>query len=449
MGEPDVPPLLGARIHGDLAWLSVFASNTANGLREAEQAVALTDGVESQLARAEALTALSFAKAVAGEPTTPGLLDPPLALEASGERFRIDRSPSVVAGNRRLWGGDFGGARERFHAVRKVALERGDETNLSIAGYYLTLVETFAADFSRASDHVREAAQYAGYSGVNQLEVTLAGALLDAHLGHVGAAVEAARGVLDASGGAADRMHALRALGVLGFVHLSVGQPSEAHEYLSRAVELSREIGLGEPGLMRFVPDEVEALVALDLPEEAESALADFERAAQRLGHPWALASADRSRGLVQAVRGDVAAGLVDLERARDAYARLPMPSEHARTLLSLGIVQRRDLQRGDARRSLEAARATFDQLGATSWAEKARSELGRIGGRLASPGTLTTAEERIAALVAEGKSNKEVAATLFISVKTVEVTLTRVYRKLGVKSRAELAARFAEVAKQ
>lgn len=449
LGEPDVPPLLGARIHGDLAWLSVFASNTANGLREAEQAVALTDGVESQLARAEALTALSFAKAVAGEPTTPGLLDPPLALEASGERFRIDRSPSVVAGNRRLWGGDFGGARERFHAVRRLALERGDETNLSIAGYYLTLVETFAADFSRASDHVREAAQYAGYSGVNQLEVAYAGALLNAHLGHVGAAVEAARGVLDASAGAADRMHALRALGVLGFVHLSVGQPSEAHEHLSRAVELSREIGLGEPGLMRFVPDEVEALVALDLPDEAGSALADFEQAAQRLGHPWALASADRSRGLVQAVRGDVAAGLVDLERARDAYARLPMPFEHARTLLSLGIVQRRDRQRGDARRSLEAARATFDQLGATSWAERARSELGRIGGRLASPGTLTTAEERIAGLVAEGKSNKEVAATLFIAVKTVEVTLTRVYRKLGVKSRAELAARFAEVAKQ
>ena len=112
-------------------------------------------------------------------------------------------------------------------------------------------------------------------------------------------------------------------------------------------------------------------------------------------------------------------------------------------------VVQRRDLQRGDARRSLEAARATFDQLGATSWAERARSELGRVGGRSASPGTLTTAEERIAALVAEGKSNKEVAATLFISVKTVEVTLTRVYRKLGVKSRAELAARFAEVAKQ
>ncbi len=449
LGQPDLPPLLGARIHGDLAWLSVFASNTANGLREAEQAVALTDGVESQVARAEALTALSFAKAVAGEPTRPDLLGPPLALEGSGERFRIDRSPSVVAGNRRLWSGDLGGARERFHALRRLALDRGDETNLSIAGYYLTLVETVAADFKRASEHIREAAQYAGYSGVNQLEVAYAGALLDAHIGQVDAAVDAARGVLDASAGAADRMHALRALGVLGFVRLSVGEPSEAHAHLSRAVELSREIGLGEPGLMRFVPDEVEALVALDRANEAESALAEFERAAKRLGHPWALASADRSRGLVRAVRGDVPGGLADLERARDAYARLPMPFEHARTLLSLGVVQRRDLQRGDARRSLEAARAIFDRHGATSWAERTRSELGRVGGRSASRGTFTTAEERIAGLVAEGRSNKEVAATLFISVKTVEVTLTRVYRKLGVKSRAELAARFAEVAKE
>jgi DNA-binding NarL/FixJ family response regulator len=75
-------------------------------------------------------------------------------------------------------------------------------------------------------------------------------------------------------------------------------------------------------------------------------------------------------------------------------------------------------------------------------WAEKAREELSRVGGRAPASSELTPTEERIAALVAAGKSNKEVAAELFLTVRTVETNLSRIYAKLGVRSRTELAAK-------
>jgi DNA-binding CsgD family transcriptional regulator len=113
---------------------------------------------------------------------------------------------------------------------------------------------------------------------------------------------------------------------------------------------------------------------------------------------------------------------------------------QHARTLLALGATQRRAKQRGAARQTLEEALAIFTDLPAPLWAEKARAELARIGGRAPSRGELTEAERRIAALVAEGRTNREIAATLFLTEHTVETALTRIYRKLDVRSRTALA---------
>ncbi len=118
------------------------------------------------------------------------------------------------------------------------------------------------------------------------------------------------------------------------------------------------------------------------------------------------------------------------------------MPFERARTLLALGSTRRRAKRRRAARESLDEALAIFEELGARLWSEKAREELARIGGRPKPTGDLTPTERRVAALVAEGRSNKEAAAALFVTVKTVESNLSRVYAKLGVRSRAELAHR-------
>jgi DNA-binding CsgD family transcriptional regulator len=114
-------------------------------------------------------------------------------------------------------------------------------------------------------------------------------------------------------------------------------------------------------------------------------------------------------------------------------------PFGRARALLALGIVRRRARQKRPARESIEAALEAFEELGAATWAQTARAELGRIGGRTRAEG-LTAAEQRVAALVAEGRTNREVAAALFLAERTVASHLSRIYAKLGVRSRTELA---------
>jgi DNA-binding NarL/FixJ family response regulator len=118
------------------------------------------------------------------------------------------------------------------------------------------------------------------------------------------------------------------------------------------------------------------------------------------------------------------------------------MPFELARTLLAQGDVFRRAKQKRAARQSLERAVTIFEALGAPHWVERSRSALSRVGGRAGSPMELTATERRVADLVAAGRKNREVADELFVSVKTVEANLRRVYQKLGVRSRTELTGR-------
>jgi DNA-binding CsgD family transcriptional regulator len=119
------------------------------------------------------------------------------------------------------------------------------------------------------------------------------------------------------------------------------------------------------------------------------------------------------------------------------------VPIEHARTLLTLGTVHRRARRKRAARDTLDRALTMFSQLGSVVWVRRTRAELARIGGRTPSGSALTIGERRVAERVAQGRTNKEVAAELFVTVNTVETTLRRVYMKLGVRSRAELARRF------
>ena len=116
-------------------------------------------------------------------------------------------------------------------------------------------------------------------------------------------------------------------------------------------------------------------------------------------------------------------------------------PFGRARALLALGVLRRRARQKRPAREAIEAALAGFEALGAAGWAENARAELGAIGGRTRVEG-LTPAERRVAALVAEGRTNREVAAALFLGERTVASHLSHIYAKLGVRSRTELARR-------
>jgi DNA-binding CsgD family transcriptional regulator len=229
---------------------------------------------------------------------------------------------------------------------------------------------------------------------------------------------------------------------VLGFLELSEDNATAALSHL-RAAHRTRELGgHNEPGQMWELPDLLDALVAVGEVDEAEAIAGTADERARSLDRAWALAVSARTRALVAAARGEADNAFVAFEEALAEHARVEDPFQHARTLLALGTAQRRAKRRGAARATLEQALATFERLGAPLWAEKARAEMARIGGRAPARGALTASERRIAALVAEGRTNREVAAALFLTEHTVATALTRIYRKVGVRSRAELASR-------
>jgi len=161
------------------------------------------------------------------------------------------------------------------------------------------------------------------------------------------------------------------------------------------------------------------------------------------LGRRSALAAAHRCRGLLAISIGDEDGAIAGLVQALNDLESLPLPFDRARALLLLGSVQRRVRRRRAARETLEQAQRLFGDLGARLWSARAKAELGRIGGRAPSTGELTASETRVAELVAQGWTNKQVAASLHLTERTVEGTLSRVYAKLGVRSRTELAHRW------
>jgi DNA-binding CsgD family transcriptional regulator len=168
-----------------------------------------------------------------------------------------------------------------------------------------------------------------------------------------------------------------------------------------------------------------------------------YEAQAERSGRRNR-AGAARCRGLLAALEGDLERAFAAFERALAEHEGLAYPFDRARTLLALGGVQRKAKQKRAARETLEQALAIFDELGARLWAEKARAELRRISGRRPASAELTETERRVASLAAEGRSNKAIAAALFVSTHTVDRHLSHIYAKLDVHSRRELAERLA-----
>jgi DNA-binding CsgD family transcriptional regulator len=216
------------------------------------------------------------------------------------------------------------------------------------------------------------------------------------------------------------------------------GDPLRAAEYF--AVNAAEQNAAGTMSVLRwlFRAEEIEALLALGRTDDAVVLLEPWEAEASGFGLAWPLAEATRCRGFLAAASGDVEEAMALLERAEAQHGAVADPFGRARAQLALGAVRRRARQKRAARQAIETAVAGFDELGAASWAEKARAELGRIGGRRRAEG-LTPAETRVAALAAEGRTNREIAAALFLGERTVESHLSHVYAKLGIRSRTEL----------
>ncbi|MGH2859101.1 MAG: helix-turn-helix transcriptional regulator, partial [Solirubrobacteraceae bacterium] len=246
-----------------------------------------------------------------------------------------------------------------------------------------------------------------------------------------------------ASGGAAwQELEALRALGIAA---LLAGEPEAATVSLREVWERTGEAGVADPGAFPVAPDLVAALSAAGAVAEARRVAERLAALAESQDHPWGRAAAARARGLILIAEGDAAAAAEALADARGRFEALEMRFAAARCELSLGTALRRLRRLREARDALAHAAARFDRLGSPGWAALARAETARVGGRRSAGGSLTPTEARVAELVGHGLANKQVAAELVVTVGAVEAHLTRIFAKLGVRSRTELARRLAD----
>jgi len=313
-----------------------------------------------------------------------------------------------------------------------------DEPRSADALWELSLVELDAGNWELAAEQAARARDIAVQYGIEIPQHHLPIAWIAVHRGQLDLARETSQHALDL----AEQhfgLHPPYHLAVIGLVALWRGDASTGAEWLGRAHSRALQLGWFDPANRPWTDDYVEALLELGRIDEAVDVLDVWEADARRLGRQRVIARVMRCRGQVAAARGDIdeamqllAGAVAQHEEIDDLYGR-------SRALLALGVVRRRARQKRGAREAIEEALAGFEQLGAATWVERARSELGSIGGRSREEG-LTPAERRVAALVAEGRTNREVAAALFLGERTVASHLTHIYAKLGIRSRTELA---------
>ena len=428
-------------------WLSdalfLMRSDLEAALEHSQAAVRLAEQIGDRYRQVSALAGKALVEAILGQAGWRETLDRAMVLEREGEPIPLAQSPAFHRSVILTWRDDLDETRAILRALRDRADERGEENALPFMLARLSLAEFLAGHWEEASRCAEEAMELAVQTAQEpqRLRALGARALVRAARGEVQEARADAASTLAGAELRGVTIAAIAAVHALGLLELSLGDPEAAHRQLGPLVERLEEGGVREPGSMRFVFDDVEALIELGRMDEAKTLLDRHELRAQELDRTSALALSDRCRSLIAAARGDLDGALASLERALSRHELVPVPLDRARTLLALGATRRRARMKRPAREALEQALAIFDELGARLWAEKARAELERIGGRRApASGELTPTEQRIAALAAEGRSNKEIAAALFVTPKTVGTQLSRIYRKVGVHSRTELA---------
>jgi DNA-binding CsgD family transcriptional regulator len=435
-----------ARILGYRGWIRLFEADIPAALEDTRAALEKAELVGDQTLIAMEIGHVATAEGRAGE-FTPGLLARGVEIEErEGLALEYGESPSASLGRRLVGLGQLDEARSILLRMDERAAARGDERTRSQIAGSLARVEWFAGNWQIALDRATLAIELStgALSRHHRAFTGRLRALAEADLGLVEQARASAGEALEEADALGDHEFAALALGVLGRLELAVGNVEAAVGYLRDLPGDLLARGYRDPTVPLWA-DAIEALIAADELEQARRYLESYEENAERAESPWGRAAASRCRGLLVAHEGDLAAAFAAFERSLHELEGLPYPFERGRTLLCLGTVRRRAQEKRAAREALEQALAIFEELEAPLWAEKARAELRRISGRRPADEELTETERRVAELAAQGRTNKEIAAELFMGVSTVESHLSRVYRKLGIRSRSRLGARLAK----
>ncbi len=445
LGEAADGSALKAALHRDLGYVMGISTDgfTAATQREFQAAYDIAERIPDEALMSQLVAFQALAEFVTGHGVRRDLIDRALAHRRPGKRVAMEMRPAVVISNLLRSADDLAGARALLTEEYAEATEQGSETDLPFVLMHLVALETWAGNLELAETYADH-----GY----RVALAADAVTLRACMHSARAAVLAFRGPLeDARAEAEAAIEAGLRCGVyyavllgsqaLCLAELVSGNPASAHARLALVTEATSGRGMIDPGWMalRPVTDDIESLIRLGDLAAAEALLASLEERARRLDRTSARAAAGRCRALLASAHGDHETASAALEQAFAAHDRLEMPLELARTHLVAADVSRRARHRIVARQHAETARVIFARLGAAPWAQRADAELARLGPSRPGGLDLTSTERQVARLVAAGRTNREVAAELYLGLRTVEAHLSAVYRKLGVRSRSEL----------
>ena len=343
------------------------------------------------------------------------------------------------------WTGRLDQAHDELTAVRGVCVERGAESDMMAIAGFLAINHLWRGQLAEAAGEAAEAVERAeqlGGDDVLIIPITVR-AVVAAYAGREEAARADAAWVLTAMKNRSSSHVADWPGMTLCFLEESLGKHREALDALDPTFLTAEQMPCTEQMYAWHLPDVIEAMVGVGRLDDAERLTGALERNGARHDRAWMKSVGARCRAMLLAARGDVSAAEQTAHRALAEHESLPNPFERARTQLILGQLQRRLRQKNTAATNLAEARQLFEQLGTPLWARRAEAELART---MVTPSEdlsqLTPSEQRVADMAASGATNKDIAAAMFISPKTVEHNLTKIYRKLQISSRAELGRR-------
>jgi DNA-binding CsgD family transcriptional regulator len=429
-------PALRARIHARIA----SGSDDADvGVKHGQAALALLDESANPEQYSYTLCTVAMFKLHAGLGADHAAIEKAIRLQRTAAGWVRSPVPAFWARNF----DDFDTARQRLADLIRAFRGQGDAAQEAPALIQLARVEAMTGHMEQARELAAQALELVEQTGQDAyLDMVLsAQAHICAYGGDLEQAQRIARDVLRHLDDHPDLVLEGQAREALGLAALTAADLAECDRQLTRADQINDLVHNREPANQRFQADHAEAVLGLGSAERGEQLVARLESRAAALPRPWIIAVSARCRGLLYAARGDLGGALASYERALAGHKDLDMPAELGRTLLALGRLHRRRGERQRAQECLERAATVLDAAGALGWAAVARDELARARGRRGDTGRLTPSEQKVCELAAAGLRNQEIAAQLFLSDKTVEANLTRAYRKLGVRSRAQLAA--------
>ena len=420
-------------------YLGILMGRLGEARSRAAVVIAQARAARNPVALRQALAAAGFLAALAGDPGAGDRLREAVQLPGLADTPYLHDAPETILAMWHLWRGEVDPARDLLNTVMAAAERQGSEESADIARIFLAEVEWRAGNWVAAAAHAAAHARWSresshGQEGTSAYVVSL----LEASRGNLERARELAATGAGQAEAQSDWTFAAQCRWVLGMLELSADDPAAALRWLDPLADMLQTGGIGEPGCYPFTPDLIEVWAVTGHVDRAASRLAWLQEAARRLDHPWARITSGRAEAALRLAQRDPAAAVAAVATVIPEARERGLPFELGRCLLVLGTAQRKARQRRAAATTLDEAAIVFAGLGARRWQALAQAQRARL-----APGpdnALTPTERRVADLVAAGRSNPEIAATLYVSVKTVEANLTRIYRKLGLRSRVDLA---------